>query len=153
MYRFILLFTFACFLSACGNTRRDEDLPVVNVNYFRMLPSAGLSPNFEIGLKIINPANRPLNLVGISYSIKLEGHRILVGVSNDLPVIEPYSEDVVVIKASADMIGSFLLVSKLIKEKNESINYEFSAKLDTANLRRDINIVREGTLSLSGGAD
>ena len=131
-------------LASCGSTRPDDELPVVNVSFFRPVTSTGLAPVFEVGLHIINPSDSALQLNGIAYTIRLEGQRVLVGVANDLPTIGPYGEGDAVIRASTDMVGSFLLISKLMQEKREGISYEFSARLDVAGFRRDINITREG---------
>ena len=145
--RIFLILVCACFITSCGSTRPDEQMPVVNVSYFRPADSEGLAPVFEVGLHIINPANTTLRLNGMAYTIKLEGQRVLVGVANDLPEIGPYSEGDAVIRASTDMVGSFLLISRLIQEKPDGIRYEFSARLDVAGMRRDINVVREGEFS------
>lgn len=148
MNRVLVFFLCICCLSSCGDIRPDAEPPVVNVSYFKPLPPQGIAPRFEVGLHIINPSNTTLNLNGISYTIKLEGQRVLVGVAHDLPVIGPYSEGNAVIRASADMVGSFLLITKLLREKQESIHYEFSASLDVAGLRGDIKIVKKGEISL-----
>lgn len=149
MNRAFVFFLCICCLSACGEIRQDEELPVVNVSYFKPLPPQGIAPVFEIGLHIINPSNTTLNINGISYSVKLEGQRVLVGVANDLPDIGPYSEGDAVIRATTDMVGSFLLITKLMREERESIHYEFSANMNVAGIKRDIKIVKDGELSLN----
>lgn len=149
MSRALILFLCLCYLPSCGNVRPDEQLPVVNVSYLKPLPSQGIAPVFEVGLHIINPSNSTLKIDGISYTIKLEGQRVLVGVANDLPDIGPYSEGDTAIRATTDMVGSFLLITKLMREKQESIHYEFSARLGVAGLRQDIKVVKEGVLSLN----
>lgn len=151
MSRALILFLCLCCLSSCGDIRPDAELPVVNVSYFKPLPSEGLAPVFEIGLHIVNPSATTLNIIGASYTIKLDGQRVLVGVANDLPAIGPYAEGDAVIRASADMVGSFLLITKLLREKQETIHYEFSASLNVAGLRRDIKAVKKGEIALSGG--
>lgn len=147
----VVVFVLCLFcLSSCGNIRPDEERPVVNVSYFKPLPLQGIAPAFEVGLHIINPSNTTLKLNGISYSIKLEGQRVLVGVASELPVIGPYKEGDAVIKATADMVGSFLLITKLLREKQEGIHYEFSARLDVAGLQRNIKVVKQGEMSFTG---
>lgn len=42
-------------------------------------------PRFEIVLHITNPNRDPLELEGISYTIHLEGNKVMSGVANDLP--------------------------------------------------------------------
>ena len=146
MRRVLVLFLCLCFLSSCGNVRPDEELPAVNVSYFKPLPPEGIAPVFEVGLHIINPSAVPLKINGVSYTIKLDGKRVLVGVARDLSEIGPYSEGDAVIRASTDMMGSFLLITKLLREKQESIRYEFSANLNIAGLRRDVKIVKQGEI-------
>ena len=148
MKRVLVFFLCFCCLSSCGDIRPDAELPVVNVSSFKPLPSEGIAPVFEVGLHIINPSNATLNINGISYTIRLAGQRVLVGVANDLPDIGPYSEGDAVIRASTDMVGSFLLITRLLREKQESIKYEFSASLDVAGLQRDIKVVKRGEVSL-----
>ena len=147
MSRLLILFLCVCCVSSCGDIRPDEALPVVNVSYFKPLPPQGIAPVFEVGLHIINPSATTLKIIGASYTIKLDGQRVLVGVANDLPDIAPYGEGDAVIRASADMVGSFLLITKLLREKQDGIRYEFSARLNVAGLRRDINVVKQGEFS------
>jgi len=149
MSRVLVLFLCLCCLSSCGSIRSDAEQPVVNVSYFKPLPMQGIAPVFEVGLHIINPSATTLNLTGLAYTIKLAGQRVLVGVANNLPAIGPYSEGDAVVRASTDMVGSFLLITRLMNEKHESITYEFSASLGVAGLRRDIRVVKAGELSFS----
>lgn len=136
-------------LSSCGNIRPEAELPVVNVSYFKPLPARGIAPAFAVGLHIINPSATALKLNGVSYTIKLEGQRVLVGVAHDLPEIGPYHEGDVVVRATADMFGSFLLITKLLREKQKNISYEFSANLNVAGLGRDIKVVKKGKFSIT----
>ena len=149
MSRATVIILCLCCLSACGSIRPDAELPVVNVSYFKPLPMQGIAPVFAVGLHIINPSATTLNLTGLAYTIKLAGQRVLVGVANDLPAIGPYSEGDAEVRASTDMVGSFLLITRLMNEKHESITYEFSATLAVAGLGRDIKVVKQGEISFS----
>ena len=62
---------------------------------FKPLPSEGMIPAFEIGLRIINPNRQTLNLEGIVYTVSLQGHEIVKGVGKDFAPIEGYSEGMV----------------------------------------------------------
>jgi hypothetical protein len=147
----VLVFLLCLYcLSSCSSTRPDDELPVVNVSYFKPLPMRGLAPVFEVGLHIINPSATALVLNGLSYTITLEGQRVLVGVARDLPAIGAYSEGDAVVRASTDMVGSFLFITRLMQEKQGNIHYEFSASLDAAGLERNIKVVKSGEISFSG---
>ena len=84
----LFLLLAASLLAACAGQIRDYETPKVNITSLKSLPNEGSGPRFEIGLNIINPNATPLALRGLSYTLELEGHEVLTGVSNQLPVVE-----------------------------------------------------------------
>lgn len=87
------------------------ETPPVSVQAFRPVAtdSGGGLPSFEIALHVINPNLEPLELVGISYTISLDGHELIKGVGNELPVIEGYGE------------GSFTLTASVVELSNGQV--------------------------------
>ena len=138
---------FIFLLSACASTPSDFDDPEVSVISFKPQKSAGLTPNFEIILQITNPNREPLEIEGMSYSISLAGNKVMSGVANDLPTIEPYDKAEVTLNATADLFGSIKLLTGLMENKNKNIEYEFKAKIDVGIFRPSIRVVKQGTLS------
>jgi len=134
-------------LAACAVLRPGYETPTVTVNAFRALPSEGAMPNFEIGLEVINPNRDPLALAGISYTISLDGHDIIKGVGNDLPVIDAYGTGQVTVTASANLFAGIRFISDLMSRPKDSVEYRFSAKLDPGAFRPSIRIEDSGTLS------
>lgn len=143
--RFFLLMA-VCFLSlsACNTLPTDFEEPSVSVSSFTPKRSANISPQFEIVLHVTNPNRQPLALEGISYNIHLNGNKVLSGVSNDLPTIEPYGEADVVVNASADLLGGFQLITGLMADSKQQIGYEFNAKLDVGDFMPRIEVRKEG---------
>ena len=135
-------------LAGCSALQLAYEAPTVNVNSFRVLPSDGIGPRFEIGLHIINPNANALNIRGITYTIVLEGHRLITGVASDLPIIEGYSEGDILLKASADLVSGINLIADMLKEPRDTFNYELDAKLDIGGFRPNIHVVKKGELSL-----
>ncbi len=124
--------------------------PQVSINSLRLAPAdgTGSGPYFEIGLRIVNPNDVPLRLNGAAYTVSLEGYDILTGAADNLPTVEAYSEATVVIKAQPNLLDSMRLFGKLMKQPGDSISYEFSAKLDTANFVNPIRVTDSGEISL-----
>jgi LEA14-like dessication related protein len=89
-----------------------------------------------------------LNLQGIAYTVIIEGHRILTGVANDLPVIDGYGEGDILLNATADLFNSISLITGILKERRDSIAYELEAKLDVGGFRPDIHVEKRGELTL-----
>jgi len=151
-FRSSLLSFIVILLTGCAGLTHDYETPRVNVTSFKSLPREGIAPRFEIGLHIINPNRTPLELEGISYSLNLEGHEVMTGVSNQLPVIEAYGEGDVIIQAGIDLLGSIQLVMGLMSKQRNKFTYSLKAKLDPGGLRPNIYVSREGTINLSDGA-
>ena len=133
---------------ACATVKPGYEEPTVNLTSFRMVPSEGVAPQFEVGLQIINPNRDALELVGLAYTISLEGRDVISGVSNDLPVIEGYDQGEVKLLASTNLIEGARLIGNLMSEPRDSLNYEFRAKLDVGALSPAIRVEESGTLDL-----
>ena len=148
-----------CFLiciflqSGCATLDPDYEEPTVTLSSFEALPSEGMVPAFRIGLRIINPNATDLNLQGIVYTVALQGHELVKGVGKDFPVIEGYSEEVVTLTASANLLAGIRFVSELMKQPGQTLEYEFKAKLDPGGFYPSIRISESGNLDLAGRRD
>ncbi|MBU0969622.1 MAG: LEA type 2 family protein [Proteobacteria bacterium] len=152
MTRFVhmlLIFVFVTYLSGCAGLGTDYETPVVSITSFKAIPGKGPVPGFEIGLRIVNPNRSALELKGISYSIALEGRKILTGVSNKLPTIEAYGQGDVLLEASMDFFNSIGFFADLAKNrKHERFAYSLDGKLDVGALHPIIRVSKKGHLFL-----
>jgi len=137
-------------LASCASMGPSFEDPSVSITSFRVLPSNSINPSFEIGLHIVNPNNIELALQGLSYKAKIEGHQILSGASNDLPVVVAYGEADVVVTAQADLFGGFRLLNDLLKKQRQQLAYQLNIKLDVGRFLPTINVEKSGQISLSG---
>lgn len=140
----VLLTLTAC--SALANLER----PDVDITSFRLAPqTSGNTPRFDIGIQIINPNNRALPLRGMSYSLEIEGERILSGAKPDLPQIPAFGTAEFVIQASPDLIGSARLIADLLSRQRNTLEFTFSARLDAGPMLPDIRITESGHFDLN----
>jgi len=145
-----LLLAAATLLTACATLDPDYEQPTVALTSFRALPSEGMAPAFEIGLRVVNPNRQPLDLVGIVYTISLQGHEIVKGVGRDFPPIEGYSQGDLSLTASANLLAGVRLIGDLVQGGGEVLDYEFRAKLDLGGLRPSLRIAETGQVNLAG---
>ena len=146
----IILFSLIIILvTGCKTLQSDYETPSFIITDFRALPSEGIAPRFEIGLHIINPNRTALELRGISYTVKLEGHKILTGVSNKLPVVEAYGENDVKLVATTGLFSSISLLADLMREQRNTLKYVLDVKMDIVGLRSNIHSRKEGDISLA----
>lgn len=136
-------------LSGCAAGGPGYETPTVIVSSFRALPSDGVVPNFEIGLRVINPNSQALQLRGVSYSISIGGHELIKGVGHDLPVIDAYDQGDIVLEASANLVAGIRLVSEMINRPVQTLPYDFDAKLDVGGFRRAIRVRDSGEIALN----
>ena len=136
----------------CASLEPGFETPTVGVTSFRVLPSEGAAPKFEIGLHLVNPNRSSRKLEGLVYSVSLEGHKILTGVSNNLPVIEAYGEGDVVLVATADLLNSIGFFAGLLQPPTQNFDYKLDAKLDIGSFRTSNHVVKKGEISLQGAA-
>jgi len=149
MKQLILILIFGFFLTGCAGLQTDYETPSVSISSFKSIPGEGMVPRFEIGLHIVNPNRSALELKGISYTVNLEGHKLLTGVSNKLPRIEAYGEADVLLNASVDLFSSLGFFADLANNKNrETFEYSLDAKLDVGTLHPVIRVSKKGNLSL-----
>jgi LEA14-like dessication related protein len=151
MPRLTIVLVFATILLAgCAGLRPGWETPTVTVKAVRAIPSGGVLPEFEIDLHVVNPNREALKLVGVSYTVSLEGHELIQGVGNDLPVIEGYGEGDITLNASADLFAGVGLIRDLMSSGRDTLSYSFEAKLDPGALRPSIRVRDSGEVSLSG---
>ncbi len=144
------LLVLVMFLSGCAGLGPRYEAPTVSVQSFRPVASdngIGL-PSFEIRLHVINPNLEPLELAGISYTISLDGHELIKGVGNELPVIEGYGEGSFTLTAGVNVFAGVRLFQSLMEKDNDSFDYSFDAKLDPGAFRRKIRVSNSGSISL-----
>ena len=155
-FRFPFLFTSALLLvillPACATLDPDYEEPTVTLSSFRAIPSEGMVPAFEIGLRILNPNSQTLKLEGIVYTISLQGRELVKGVGKDFPPIEGYSEGNVTLTASANLLAGIRFIGDMMGSPGENLEYEFKAKLDMGGLFPSIRISETGNLNLSGNS-
>jgi LEA14-like dessication related protein len=143
----LALVVLAC--SACANVMPNMDPPKVSFENIRSLPSEGGGPRFEITLRIANPNEQSLDIAGISYTMDLLDKEIISGVTNEVPLIEGYTEEVVTLEAGINLFDILRLVSGLGRYQSEELEYRFRAKIDFRGLVPTQRIDESGTIALN----
>ncbi len=146
----LILFLLVATQASCTGMRPGFEAPTVTVSSFRSLPSQGGLPNFEIGLKVLNPNPDPLKLRGVSYTVSLDGHDLVKGVGNQLPVIDAYGEGELILTASANLLAGLALITDLMQGPKDSFRWDLEAKLDVGAFTPAIRVRESGEISLRG---
>jgi LEA14-like dessication related protein len=126
----LICLLFLITLSGCASIQPDLDPPKVSLESFKSLPSETGAPRFEIKLRVANPNKQTLDIAGISYSIELLGKELISGVTNEVPVIEAYTEEVITLEAGLQLFQLLRLLASLGQTQADTLDYRFLAKID-----------------------
>lgn len=146
--RTFVLLMMAIVLCACSTLSPEFDPPKVTVENVRSLPSEGIGPRFEILLRVANPNKQSLDIAGISYTIDLLDTEVISGVTNEVPEIAGYTEEVVTLQASVNTFAILRLLAGLGKAQTDALEYRFAAKIDFHGFIPTQRVEETGSLSL-----
>lgn len=135
-------------LAACATVMPSLDPPKVTVDSVESIPGNGGAPRFRIKLRVANPNQQTLDIAGISYGIEILDEELISGVTNDVPEIVGYTEEVVTLEASLQVFQVVRLFTKLGRTAGEPLEYKFTAKIDFNGLVPTQRIEETGELAL-----
>ncbi|WP_187407855.1 LEA type 2 family protein [Saccharophagus sp. K07] len=147
-----VLLAFVCaMVGGCAHLNGNIESPKVRVDSLRLLEPQGLNQRFLVGLRVINPNDRALSVKGLSYALALNGFNLLEGVSGKIPTLEPFSETLVEIEASTDLVGALRLLNNLTQPNAaENISYALTAKLSLQGWPTRLTVQETGLVPLKG---
>lgn len=141
-------FIFLTLLGGCASIIPEVDPPKVSLESFNSLPGEGGAPRFEIKLRIANPNKQSLDIAGISYSVEILDKELISGVTNEVPLIEAYSEEVVTLEAGLQLFQLVRLLAGLGQQATDNLDYKFSAKIDFNGFVPTQRIEETGSINL-----
>jgi LEA14-like dessication related protein len=106
-----------------------------------------MAPEFDILLRVTNPNREALKIRGLSYEVRLGDRKVVDGVANDLPRIEAYGEADVNLSARADLFGALDVLTRLMNNPNDPVDYAFDAEIDIGALYPMVKVSRSGSLA------
>jgi LEA14-like dessication related protein len=145
--------SFACLLvplllTGCTTMAPGYEQPQVNVTSFKLAPESTSGPRFNIGLQVVNPNRTELRLAGMTYSIEIEGNRLMSGAQNELPVVAAYGTADILVQASPSLLGGVRLVADLLSGPGAALDYTFKARLDAGGMLQQIRVEESGSFDL-----
>ena len=146
------LFGLLFLLSACASLQPQIDPPKVSLDSFKALPSEGGAPRFEIKLRIANPNKQDFDIAGISYSVEIQGRELISGVTNDVPLLKAYSEEVVTMEAGLQLLQMMRLLAGLGMQPTDNLEYRFLGKIDFKGFVPTQRIEETGSISLGAAS-
>ena len=136
-------------LGGCATLVEEIDPPSVSLQSLRPVAGSGMAPDFEITLRVVNPNNFPLDIVGIGYQVEVQGRELVSGVSSDVPRIEAYGQGDVKLLASLNTYPLLRLLAEVGNSRARALEYTLRAKIDFNGLVPTQRIEDSGVIDLS----
>lgn len=146
--RLCVILLLVAMLSSCTLLDPAYEKPAVHLVQIEPLSSNGFEQRFRVDLKIINPNRSKLSVSGMTYTLKLNGEMVLAGVSGQIAQIPPFSETVVQVETSTNILAGLRLISSLLNKPGRELDYELATKLRSGWWPVPINIVESGEVTL-----
>ena len=132
--RCLLLCTLTV-ISSCGlygdlsHRYKEFLMPEISLVSVQVLPASGLEQPFELGLRIRNPNNVHIAVIGLSLRAELNDFPVLSGVTNDVPALEPFGETTATVIVGSNLINALRQLVDLLQTGAEPIDYKLEARL------------------------
>ena len=135
-------------LSACVSLPQDFKEPGVTLVSITPQIRNLFAPEFDVVLRVTNPNRKALEIAGLSYTLHLQGIKMIQGVATDFPAIPAYGEADFTLSATADLAAGLNLIGDLVQQPGSDVNFEFNADLDLGSFYPMVKIQRAGAISL-----
>ena len=135
-------------LSSCAMFSPSYQQPEVQLTNIEPLSRKGLEQRFAVSLNILNPNNSELKISGLSYHLKLQGHKVVSGVSSGLRPIPPFGQSAIKLEASANLFGGFRAVEALLNSDSGLVEFELETRISTSWWRWPITVVESGSINI-----
>lgn len=138
MYSFsrILAVLALCLAAAGCATLGTLEAPELKVTSFRVLEqeAGSLEQRFAVGLRVINPNNRDIEVDGLDFSLDLNGRRLARGVSNENFTLPRLGEAETTVVVSTSLLDVLRQAVQLGQRQDEQLEYRLRGKLHLGGL-------------------
>lgn len=121
----------AMFLHSCATLPQQLETPEVDIVSVVMGEQQGLRQMFDVTLAVSNPNGINLSLVGLNYTLELEGLDVIKGLANNIPTIPAYGEQNINISLGIGLLEGLQFFNKLTQKNDANLNYALQLNLDT----------------------
>jgi len=143
-----LLYAVLLPLAACVSLPADFKDPTVTLVSITPQITNLFAPEFDVVLHVTNPNRKALDIAGLSYTIHLQGNKLIEGVANELPVVAAYGEADISLHATASLMNGLNLLGDLLNQPSDQVEFELNAEIDLGTLYPMIRVQRSGVISL-----
>lgn len=139
-------------LQGCSWLRTELNDPEITLVGFSRAASDGLLlQRFALRLHITNPNDLQLDIKGMTFTFEVGGRELLHGISNDIPLIEPYGEAEFTVQGSARLLEALQLLRDTHRNGSDTMDYTLYTRIELAKgWPSTFNLKRTGSIDMAG---
>jgi LEA14-like dessication related protein len=144
---FVLFGLWLALGTGCAMLSPPLKNPAITITSVTLLSAQSLTPQFEIGLHVVNPNAEKLSLRGMTYKIYLNEREVVQGAANDLPVVPAYGEADLKVIANVGLMEAMGILKGMLTQAGGRVAYRVQANLDVGALYPMIRIEKRGNIA------
>lgn len=146
--RLTLIVACALFVSGCASLTPNTEAPDVSITHLKLLDIQLLEQQYGLTVRIQNPNNFPLPIIGLSYQLEINDAKLAHGVSNRAVTIPAFGEKKLELTMVSGTIGIIRQLQSLEQNASKAMRYRLSGKLSLKNRLLPIYFEKLGELDL-----
>jgi LEA14-like dessication related protein len=147
--RLTALLLLAVLMCGCMLMRTDLKDPDIQLLNFSVAGGSPIAPRFALRLRLTNPNDLRLHIKGLNFTYSIDDEELMKGVSNDIPVIEPFGETEFTVKGSARLMNALHLLETLQHDPLTRFHFRLKTHIEMAEgWPSSFNIEKHGEIGL-----
>lgn len=151
----VITLTLLLMIAGCAGLRNPVERPEVSVVDMQIVELRPLEAEFLLFLRIMNSNPFPLDLTGLSCTLKIDGKHFASGIGNEHLQVPAFSSKVISVNVYASTLQMFSSLMGIIQEREQGSSRLFAYELDGTirldrQFRSTVNFHNKGELFLPG---
>ncbi|MAT51834.1 MAG: hypothetical protein CMK32_11695 [Porticoccaceae bacterium] len=143
-----VVFLIAFALVGCAGAPPLQEPEIRFVSLRPVIGDAG-EQRFVVTLDVVNPNEQALNLKGVYYAVRLQGHKVASGVTDDVPVIGGFSETRIQLVGSVDVANSLRAALSVMESPSSKVHYDLELRLSIESWPFPLRLREEGRIAIA----
>jgi LEA14-like dessication related protein len=135
-------------MTGCASIRDFSETPRVSVSDMRLVEATLLEQVYVVTVRIQNPSDRPLTLLGGSFDLEVNGREFGHGLSDTQATVPPFGDARIEVRMVSTLFDMVRLIQGLQARGHEILTYELSGWLKVDEFFGRVGVYESGELSL-----
>ena len=144
----VVALVVSALLAGCASIRGFSEPPRVSVSNLRLAEATLLEQVYVVTVRVQNPGDRPLTLLGGSFDLEVNGLEFGHGLSDSRATVPPFGSTQIEVRMVSTLFDMVRLIQGFRERGDEPLSYTLSGWLQVDESFGRVGVRRSGELSL-----